>query len=302
MFTVVIPLYNKKDHIKKAVKSVLDQELDQYEIIIVDDGSTDGSQDIVDRMRFPSMRIIHQENMGVSEARNTGIRNAANEYICFLDADDRWLPNHLSEIKKLIDAHPTAGLYSTIPKIVLKDGTSIINRDDDLPELVHDYIGYICGHKLFIHTNSICVNKKVFEKVGYFTRGERISEDISMWHRIALCYDIAIRQIVTNEYHRENSQASATAWYNEDWRFPEIARRLVEENPIERGKIESLEKYLARYSTGVCIQQCRNGDKKAAIKTFRDIDRSKVQPGRMVKMILCLLCPNILISALLRGK
>jgi len=302
MFSVVIPLYNKRNHIEKAVESVLGQEFGDYEVIIVDDGSTDGSQDIIDGMEHSKLKIIHQENRGVAEARNTGIRNAVNDYICFLDADDKWLPNHLSEIKKLIEKYPMAGLYSTIPKIILKDGSSIVNTDRNLPELVHDYLGYICGHKMFIHTNSVCVKRNVFDEVGYFTSGEKLSEDISMWHRIALCHDIAIRQIVTNEYHRENSQVSENACYNESWKFPEIAEELVRGHPIEKSKIESLEKCLARYSTGVCIQQCRNGNKKAAIRTFNSIDRSKVQLERRVKMVLCLACPKILLAALPKRK
>ena len=94
MISVVIPLYNKERYIERAVYSVLSQTFQLFEIVIVNDGSTDGSVSVIERMNNPLIRLIHQKNGGVSAARNRGIEEARFEYIAFLDADDEWKENH----------------------------------------------------------------------------------------------------------------------------------------------------------------------------------------------------------------
>ena len=101
--TVVIPLYNKKDTITRALDSVLNQQVLPDEIIVINDGSTDGSEKEVENLINPLITLVHQENKGVSAARNKGIELAKSEWIAFLDADDEWETNFLTEIKKLIN-------------------------------------------------------------------------------------------------------------------------------------------------------------------------------------------------------
>ena len=90
MISVVIPLYNKEKYIKRAIESVLNQTFQKFEIIVVNDGSTDKSAEIVQNIKDPRIRLINQKNAGVSAARNRGIQEAKYEYIAFLDADDFW--------------------------------------------------------------------------------------------------------------------------------------------------------------------------------------------------------------------
>jgi glycosyltransferase involved in cell wall biosynthesis len=113
MFSIVIPLYNKEKYIKRAITSVLDQTIQDFEIIVVNDGSTDNSTNIVKSITDNRIKLINQENQGVSVARNTGIENTKNEYIAFLDADDKWEPYFLEEIRKLIEINKSAGLFAT---------------------------------------------------------------------------------------------------------------------------------------------------------------------------------------------
>ena len=97
-FSVVIPLYNKEHYIEATIRSVLNQTCRDFEVLVVDDGSRDNSLALARKYESDRVRVIAQENQGVSEARNTGIRNAQGEFICFLDADDEWRPDYLATI------------------------------------------------------------------------------------------------------------------------------------------------------------------------------------------------------------
>lgn len=113
-FSIIIPLYNKEKYIQRAVDSVLNQTYQNFELIIVDDGSTDGSLSAIKNYTGnPKIRIISQNNKGACSARNTGINSAMYKYIIFLDADDAWMENFLKEICNLINQYPDCGIYAT---------------------------------------------------------------------------------------------------------------------------------------------------------------------------------------------
>ena len=111
MISVVIPLYNKEASIAQSLKSVLSQEYDDFEVVIVDDGSTDGSVDVVEAINDPHIRLVKQENGGPSKARNTGVKNAKGEWIYFIDADDELLPGALEFFAQNIDKHKNADIF-----------------------------------------------------------------------------------------------------------------------------------------------------------------------------------------------
>ncbi|NLB79493.1 MAG: glycosyltransferase family 2 protein, partial [Clostridiaceae bacterium] len=111
--SVVIPLYNKAPYIMRSLRSVLAQSYQNFEIVVVDDGSTDGGGDIVLSVGDPCIRLIRQENGGVSAARNRGIQEAKADLIAFLDADDEWKPSFLELILDMYSNYPDAGLYGT---------------------------------------------------------------------------------------------------------------------------------------------------------------------------------------------
>ena len=111
--SVVIPLYNKAAEIERTLRSVLAQTLSPLEIIVVDDGSTDGSAAIVERVGGERVRLVHQQNRGVSAARNRGIELSRGEYVAFLDGDDRWNPDYLQTLAAFIAKHPDCGAYGS---------------------------------------------------------------------------------------------------------------------------------------------------------------------------------------------
>ena len=120
MISVVIPLYNKEASIAQSLKSVLSQEYDDFEVVVVDDGSTDGSVAIVEAIDNPHIRLIKQENGGPSKARNTGVKNAKGEWILFLDADDEMLPGAFEFFSEKIQKHTDVDMF--LGEVIVNNG------------------------------------------------------------------------------------------------------------------------------------------------------------------------------------
>lgn len=188
--SVVIPLFNKEETIGRAVESFLKQSYENKELIIIDDGSVDGSRDAVkDYLAIPAVRLYQQGNCGVSSARNEGVRQARAEYVCFLDADDEWEEGFLEEIARMIELHPDAVLYSCCIKIVDENGRKVLwgNSAKGLQAMVQDdFFRSYREHRGLVHSSAVCVNKAVFERLGGFPVGEKIGEDIFLWFTLAL--------------------------------------------------------------------------------------------------------------------
>ncbi len=195
-YSVVIPLYNKEKYIARAIESVLAQTHTDFELIVIDDGSTDGGAAAAEAYADARLRVIRQNNAGVSAARNTGIAAACCDYIGFLDADDAWMPGFLSSMQQLIETFPGAGAYSCCFDSVEKDGSrrSHHARESELQSsrcaLINDYFESAMRSYL-ITSSSVIIPKQVFQKVGAFNPAIRRGEDRDMWRRIALEYPMA---------------------------------------------------------------------------------------------------------------
>ena len=191
-FSVVIPLYNKAPYVRKALESVFDQTFRDFELIVVDDGSTDGSFNVAKTVLEGSdidHQLIHQENAGVSTARNNGVAVSHGDFICFLDADDWWAPNFLERMDWLIKEYPDAGIYGS--------NYSIISRGKQRVALHIPSTGYInycdCYRKLQMPLTSISVAipQEVFQEFGGFKPHLKLGEDFDLWIRIALTRKVA---------------------------------------------------------------------------------------------------------------
>ena len=196
-FSIVIPLYNKASHVKETIERVLDQTFQDFEIVVINDGSKDESVTIVETIKDDRIRIIHQENQGVSVARNRGIKESRAEYIAFLDADDLWLPEFLETIANLINDFPDTGLYATAYKKRKANGEEININIQALPEkeyigLLPNYFESIVKGDFLVWTSALCIPKKVFEKNNiWFPAGEKYGEDQYVFARVAMKFDIA---------------------------------------------------------------------------------------------------------------
>ena len=194
MISIVIPLYNKEKSIATTLESVLAQSYTNYEVIVVDDGSTDNSANVVRELVNDKIRLISKPKGGVCSARNRGIQEAKSQYVAFLDADDLWEKDYLEEQVKMIADFPVA-MMCGINYAETYQGKLVRYLPTGLKV---GYRGYLTQYfdipgrrsDLF-HSSAVVVNKSVFEKVGYFDERIRYGEDNDMWWRIIATHPVA---------------------------------------------------------------------------------------------------------------
>ncbi|MBP7174325.1 MAG: glycosyltransferase [Cloacibacterium sp.] len=202
-FSIVIPLFNKENYIENTLKSIFNQEFTDYEVIVVNDCSTDKSPEKAKNMGNEKITIIHHnENKGLSAARNTGIRNSKAEYIAFLDADDVWKPSFLKTISEMILRFPDAEVFATnyeeiypnqriLPKNKLKKNKEKYS--------IIPFFEYGTSQPVYI-PSSVCVKKNVFEKTGYYDEEISYGEDIDFNIRLNLNHQLAYTPEALVEY------------------------------------------------------------------------------------------------------
>ncbi|MDX9964216.1 glycosyltransferase family A protein [Desulfobacter postgatei] len=199
LVSVIIPAYNAAEYINEAVESVLSQTYGNLEIIVIDDGSTDNTAACVSSAFESSIIILRQCNNGPSSARNRGIEVATGKYIAFLDADDIWFPDKISEQVNLMEAYPDVGMVFG-NSTTLKDGIAAEKSHFELQGLDCEYFGDPVYYqnafkKLFykniIMTQTVMVRKSTLERTNGFDTGFRFAEDLLLWLDIAKISKVA---------------------------------------------------------------------------------------------------------------
>jgi len=185
-FSVVVPLYNKEKEIVDTLNSILNQTYKPDEVIVVDDGSTDKSVKVIEKNFKNKVKIIKQKNCGVSCARNRGIKEAKNEFVCFLDADDLWEETFLEEIAKLIQDYPEAIVYSTSHKMIDEKGQVVypkVGLKKNFRGYLNNFIRIFKDNYGVINSSSVCIRKSINP---LFPLGEKKGEDICLWIELSL--------------------------------------------------------------------------------------------------------------------
>ena len=209
-FSVIIPLFNKEKFVKNAINSILQQTFSDYEIIIVEDCSSDKSWNVVSKINSDKIKILqHDKNKGLSASRNTGIKNSNARFVTFLDADDVWKPTYLEKIRALIAQFPDAKLWATnyeelYPNNVIvqpKNNSTNIEKDT----MIADFFQTSLAQPLYCSC-SLCVEKSVFDTIGLYdekiTFGEDIDFNIRANNQFKLAYSNAV--LVTYTMFSEN--------------------------------------------------------------------------------------------------
>jgi hypothetical protein len=217
LISVIIPTYNSGRFIAQAVQCVLDQTYRQFEIIVIDDGSTDTTKDVL-REFNGHIRYCYQENRGPSAARNAGIAVAKGDYICFLDADDIWTPNKLEVQLAFMAQNDDIGLvFSDEEEVSQATGlhrsilAKTMFRSDIVSQLpIHDAFEKLLIEN-FIPTSMVMARKKCFGKAGLFDESLRVVEDRDMWLRIAAYFNIACVPVILGKKRAHESNISRDA-------------------------------------------------------------------------------------------
>lgn len=201
-FSIILPLFNKEETIKQTIETVLNQTYKDFELIIVNDGSTDNSAKIAAEFKSGKVHLINQINKGVSAARNTGINAAKNDYMGFIDGDDFWEENYLEEMAKFIQDFPMADVFGAGYDRI-ENGIAF-KMDFGLPDgfrgLVENYFGRKNGGWLFWPTSTI-IKKEAIKVTGLFDEKINQGEDTDLWFRLAYQHKVAFYSRIFGHYN-----------------------------------------------------------------------------------------------------
>ena len=203
--SVIIPTFNRKETLKRAIQSVVMQSYTPYEIIVIDDGSDDGTKEWL-KDNYPNVKYIYQMNSGVSSARNKGIKFARGDWIALLDSDDEWLPSKLKDQAYEIELNPAAKFLHT-NEIWIRNGVRVNQMKKH-----KKYGGYIfekCLDICRISPSSVLIKKDIFDEIGMFDETLKVCEDYDLWLRFASKYPVHfLDQPLIKKYGGHSDQLS----------------------------------------------------------------------------------------------
>lgn len=290
-FSVIIPLYNKEAYILETLDSVLKQTFSDFEIIIVDDGSSDNSLNLVSKFEDPKLIIVKQKNSGASSARNKGISLAKGKYIALLDADDYWETHHLFELKRLITQFPEAGLFCNnyeIKRHLNSTTKACFNFEytEDC-KLIEDFFNANIIDCIPSSSSSAFL-KSHFNTLGGYNTSIPSGQDTDLWIRFGLKYKVAFNPNMTMRYNNYDNFSLSKSKYNKQrYVFINQYVDLEKTNP-------SLKLYLDinRYSLAI---RCLLYDEK---KIFQKLKSEINYKNLSFKQKLLLNCPKFILKSI----
>ena len=259
--SVIIPLYNGADTIQRALDSVLAQTVSEFEVIVVDDGSTDAGPEIVRAIKDSRVQLLQQENRGVSAARNAGVVSAQSPWVAFLDHDDEWKPEFLATVLHLAETYPKSHVAATSYEYHRSDDS--ITRPSlhgfrGTEGLLEPYFTIAARSMPPICSSAVMISKEALKEIGGFPEGIATGEDLLTWARLAHRYPIAystqalavywIRQFEDGQFKRNMDTADPVG---------NALRNLLESAP----RPEGWRKYLARWYRIRAWQWLHNGNR-----------------------------------------
>jgi len=208
--SVVIPTYNFGRYLPEAIESILQQTYRDFEIIVIDDGSTDDTKNIIQKY-LPSVRYVRQENGGPSKARNTGIMMSKGKYIAFLDADDIWLPTKLEKQIAHFQRNPECYFVFT-ENCSFDDNGIYLEKMGKQEKLMKGNLLENIFLKSSVATPTVMVKSEVFESVGLFDESLRVAQDDNMWLRIVGSFKAGLLDEVLVKVRRSRKKEEFCIW------------------------------------------------------------------------------------------
>ncbi|HNP31978.1 MAG TPA: glycosyltransferase [Flavobacterium sp.] len=279
-FSIIIPVFNKEKFVVKTIKSVLAQTFSDFEIIVINDGSTDKSEAEILAVKDERIQYFSKKNEGVALARNFGISKASSDFICFLDADDFWFPNFLATMNQYIRKLPEQKVFACAIEIETSNKTfpaqySFAKKGDY--EIVNFFEA--SQKEAVLWTSSVCIHKDVFKKSGVFDEQLKVSEDTDLWIRIGLHYQVVfIWQILARYVFDEKSISRSVNYIFEDAFFEKYASE-EKQNP-------ALKKYMDLNRFSSVIKYNLNGDLKSGVDIYNQIDLKKLSKKKRILLNL----------------
>ena len=289
-FTVIIPVYNKEKFIENTIKSVLQQSFSDFELILVNDGSTDNSILKIENFSDSRITFYTKENGGASSARNFGLEKAKAKFITFLDADDYWYPDFLQEMASSIEEFPNHKIFSAAievesDKVVFPSQYSIKKSSER--EIV-DY--FVASMKTTIICTSCAVfEKSVFEKVGHFDTEIKSGQDTDMWIRMGLEFPVVFSwKILARYVYDPNSLSRKKEYLNKKFNFSKF-ESLEKNNP-------NLKRFIDLNIFSFAIRAKLANDRKNYKMYYKKINLNKLHFRKRILLEL----PSIVLRALVK--
>lgn len=305
--SVVIPLYNKEKTILRAVASVLNQSEQDFELIVVDDGSTDSSYALVSSLADNlKIRLIHQDNAGVSAARNRGVAEAKSDLIAFLDADDEWLSEFLETILKLQSQFPDADVFGTGYYFQDQDGVLRFPKTNPLFEtnkfMILDNYLEILRIGLPFNSSSFAITRKAFDEIGGFPLGIQFGEDVDFWIRLSLIYKIAYINTPMLIYHlgEENSACDLYYPFMREYYPVNNLVNMIKERQVPARLRQSAIEYIAKYQLAFASSYLYDGDSIQARKLIRTSFGTKIYIGKWFFLYACTFLSSTVLQLLIK--
>jgi glycosyltransferase involved in cell wall biosynthesis len=305
-FSIVIPLFNKEKHVLGTIYSVLSQTIQDFEIIVVNDGSTDSSSDVVNSVNDPRVKLIEQCNAGVSTARNRGVEESSAKYIVFVDADDRWLPDFLYNICELISKFPNCGMYATAYRIRNTDGEEkSINiqgvRSDKKYTVIPSYFKSVAYGDNLVWSSAVCIPKEVFTTNNIrFPVGEAYGEDQYVWARVATQYEVAYCQAESAIYDRdvENNTMNAIQEQLDPYKSLYMLRGL---RPMLSGKeaLRDFDEYISKMFHRFPLRNIKYRSKLYGLKQVFSLE---LKAKHKLKLFLMFFVPRKILFSVIKLK
>jgi glycosyltransferase involved in cell wall biosynthesis len=236
--SVVIPTFNRATRVVAAIQSVLDQSAPPHEVIVVDDGSSDGTEALI-RARFgDQVNYIYQSNRGVSHARNTGIQRASGNWIAFLDSDDQWMPEKLQLQMAALANNPGYGFCHT-NEIWIRKGKRVnpMNKHDKCGGYIYEKCLPLC----VISPSSVLMRRDIFDETGWFDESLPACEDYDYWLRYCSRYPVLYiesPQLIKHGGHPD--QLSRRHWGMDRFRVQALLKMLESEYLSEQDTIATI--------------------------------------------------------------
>lgn len=261
--SVIVPTHNRRNALKRALKSVDAQTLPAGEVIVIDDGSTDQTRAML-RSEFPHIVYRSQQHRGVSAARNLGIRQSRGEWLAFLDSDDEWLPNKLEKQIAALQNEPHLKICHT-NEIWIRNGKRVnaMKKHAKKGGWIFEHCLPLCA----MSPSSIIIHRSVFERVGLFDEKLPACEDYDLWLRITAHYPVLLlAQPLILKYGGHDDQLSKKYWGMDRFRIQALQKIIADPNLQPQNRQAAVAMLIKKIK--IFLQGAKKRDKQHEIETY----------------------------------